>query len=160
MESVNTTPKQSSQENPMPIINQWIESCEKMSQRLRENNQDNESSYYEGRLTALLDVKNLIENNDPKLLTNKPKENPTPAHLQKLLEQIDHLALLTSGQCLVFDKEDQQIVDLQLMFANGETNPYLLKQMALHAKKFTIGKFREWTHELTQTEFMKIANLL
>jgi len=80
-------------------------------------------------------------------------------NLNELLEQVHHLCFLTSGQCLIFDKEGAQIGDLQAEFTSGETNRWLLKQIAEHAEKFTLGKFREWIQEMNKEDFMRITHL-
>lgn len=80
-------------------------------------------------------------------------------NLNELLGQVHHLVFLTSGQCLIFDKEGVQIGDLQGEFTSGETNRWLLKQVAEHAEKFTLGKFREWMQEMNKEDFMRITHL-
>ena len=71
-----------------------------------------------------------------------------PHHELPSLSKVHHLVFLTSGQCIIFDKQGNQISDLQVQFSKGETNIPLLKSVAEHAKKFTLCKFREWLQEM------------
>lgn len=71
-----------------------------------------------------------------------------------------HLVFLTSGQCLIFDKEGKQIDDLQAEFTNGETNTPLLKLVAEHAEKFTLAKFREWMQEMDKEDFLGLRTCI
>ena len=80
-------------------------------------------------------------------------------NLYTLLGTVHHLCFLTSGQCLIFDKEGEQIGDLQAEFTNGETNKWLLKLVAEHAEKFTLGKFREWMQEMDKEDFIRVTHL-
>ena len=80
-------------------------------------------------------------------------------NLYTLLDTVYHLVFLTSGQCLIFDKEGNQIDDLQAEFTSGETNIPLLKLVAEHAKKFTLGKFREWMQEMDKEDFLRVTHL-
>ena len=80
-------------------------------------------------------------------------------NLYTLLGTVYHLVFLTSGQCLIFDKEGNQIDDLQAEFTSGETNTPLLKLVAEHAKKFTLGKFREWMQEMDKEDFLRVTHL-
>ena len=80
-------------------------------------------------------------------------------NLYTLLGTVHHLCFLTSGQCLIFDKEGKQIGDLQAEFTSGETNTWLLKLVAEHAEKFTLGKFREWMQEVSKEDFLVLTNL-
>jgi len=80
-------------------------------------------------------------------------------NLYKLLGTVHHLVFLTSGQCLIFDKEEKQICHLQQEFTSGETNIQLLKLVAEHAEKFTLGKFREWMQEMDKEEFLRVTHL-
>jgi hypothetical protein len=80
-------------------------------------------------------------------------------NLYTLLGTVHHLCFLTSGQCLIFDKEGKQISDLQAEFVNGETNILLLKLVAEYAEKFTLGKFREWMQEMDKEDFLRVTHL-
>jgi|SRR5690554_1640156 len=80
-------------------------------------------------------------------------------NLYKLLGTVHHLCFLTSGQCLIFDKEGKQIPDLQAEFTSGETNTWLLKLVAEHAEKFTLCKFREWSQEMDKEGFIRVTHL-
>ena len=87
------------------------------------------------------------------------KNKETYEKLEDLLDSVYHLFYLTSGQCLIFDGELHQITELQAEFSNGESNIWLLKQIAGHAEKFTLVKFPEWSHELDKDEIYRITNL-
>jgi len=80
-------------------------------------------------------------------------------NLHALLGTVHHLVFFTSGQCLIFDKEGEQIGDLQAEFTSGETNVWLLKQVAEHAEKFTLAKFREWVREMDKEDFLRVTHL-
>lgn len=90
---------------------------------------------------------------------DKQKLKNKDIDLDYLLDRVHHLFFLTSGQCLIFDEDDNQIVDLQIEFCNGETNMWLLKLIAEHAEKITIGKFREWMQEIDKDDFLRITHL-
>ena len=87
------------------------------------------------------------------------KNKETYEKLEDLLEKVYHLFFLTSGQCIIFDKDGNQITELQAEFASGESNIWLLKQIAGHAERFSIVKFPDWSHELDKEEFYRITNL-
>lgn len=80
-------------------------------------------------------------------------------NLYTLLDTVHHLCFLTSGQCLIFDKQGKQIGDLQGEFTSGETNIWLLKLMAEHAENFTLGKFGKWMQEMEKEDFLRITHL-
>ena len=77
----------------------------------------------------------------------------------RLRKQVHSIAFLTSGQLMVWDKDGNQIPDLQLMFSDGQPNPHALKDIADHASKFYLCMFGEWTHEVDKGSFYKITNL-
>ena len=43
-----------------------------------------------------------------------------------LLLSVHHLIFFTSGQCMIFDEKQNQIIELQAEFINGEANIPLL----------------------------------
>ena len=65
--------------------------------------------------------------------------------LDHLLNRVHYLFFLTSGQCVIFDVDDNQIDDLQFEFVHGETNMWLLKLIAEHAEY--IYKMERKTHK-------------
>lgn len=90
----------------------------------------------------------------------KPLKNEEIRHkLPALLDKVCHLIFLTSGQCIIFDKNEEQISELQAEFTSGETNKWLLKQVAEHAGAFTIGKFRGWMQDINKEDFLRITHL-
>lgn len=90
-------------------------------------------------------------------IKSTPKENDKK--FNNLLKNVYHICFFVSGQCMIFDRNDDQIVELQVLFTSGESNPHLLKQIAEHAEKFTISKFRHWVAELDKEEFFNLTNL-
>lgn len=90
-----------------------------------------------------------------KNLKNEEIRNKLP----ELLKSVKHLTLLTSGQCLIFNDNGEQIGDLQAEFTSGEVNIWLLSQIAEHATKFTIASFRNWMQDMDKDEFIRITHL-
>lgn len=87
------------------------------------------------------------------------KNKETYGKLHDLLDKVYQLFYLTSGQCMIYDKDGYQISELQAEFANGESNIWLLKQIAGHAEKLYIAKVWEWAKELDKDEFFRVTNL-
>ena len=79
--------------------------------------------------------------------------------MKKLLQRVDHVTFLTSGQCFVFDKNREQIPELQLYFIEGKQNIKMLRMIADNANNFTVGKWKEWFFDLTKEEFFSLTNL-
>ena len=82
-----------------------------------------------------------------------------PPNLDVFLSKVHHLVFFSSGQCFIFDKEGNQITELQVPFLNGEINIPLLKVIAENAEKFTLAKFREWKQDLDKEDFFRFTNL-
>ena len=66
--------------------------------------------------------------------------------------------LLTSGQVLCWDENDEQLGEIQSINAN-KTDRFVLSEVVKHANKFSISKWREWSQELTKEEFINITGL-
>ena len=69
--------------------------------------------------------------------------NELSINYDHLLRSVHHLIFFTSGQCMIFDEKQNQIIELQAEFINGEANIPLLKRIVEHAEKFTLCKWRE-----------------
>jgi len=77
-----------------------------------------------------------------------------------LIKQVHTLAYLVGGSVLVWDCNDNQIIELQQVFIFERTFNYsLLKRIAENAQKIYIGKWREWTVNITFDDFMEITNI-
>lgn len=84
------------------------------------------------------------------------RNEETPEHL----DRVHQIAYMTSGQCLIFDVEGNQIPELQKELTKPRNgNIELLKQVAEKASMFSIGKFREWEKELSKEDFFVLTNL-
>lgn len=79
--------------------------------------------------------------------------------MEKIIKKAHNLIYLTSNQALIFDKEGNQITELQSIFANGEPNRKLLLQIAENCEVLSIGKWREWQQELSKEDFIKLLHL-
>jgi hypothetical protein len=79
--------------------------------------------------------------------------------MKELLKRVDHIVFLVSGQCFVFDKNREQIPELQLYFTEGKQNIKMLRRIANNANSFTVGKWKEWFFDLTKEEFFSLTNL-
>jgi hypothetical protein len=85
-------------------------------------------------------------------------------NLDKHIKQAHHLTYLTSGQCLIFNKDDKQISELQTYFTEpfkirSEEELILLHKIADNCEKITLGKFREWMEDIDKKEFLSLTNL-
>jgi len=76
-----------------------------------------------------------------------------------LLLSVHHLIFFTSGQCMIFDEKQNQIIELQAEFINGEANIPLLKRIVEHAEKITLCKWREWVQDVDKEDFIRITHL-
>ncbi len=75
------------------------------------------------------------------------------------IEKVKQVFFLTSGQALFFDKEGNQVSELQSLFASGQENKKILLEICEHAEKFTIGQWRVWTQELSKQDFIRLLHL-
>ncbi len=92
--------------------------------------------------------------------TEKSNQENKSNELYTLLGNVNELVYLTSGQCLIFDKDGNQISELQKELCKPKHgNIELLKKVANNAEKFTIGKFREWMQEVSKEDFLVLTNL-
>ena len=92
--------------------------------------------------------------------TENRKQEIKGDKLYTLLDNVHELVYLTSGQCLIFDKDGKQIPELQSKLCKPKHgNIGLLKKVANSSKKFTIGKFREWMQEISKEDFFVLTNL-
>lgn len=69
------------------------------------------------------------------------------------------ITVLTSGQVMVWDKDDVQIPEWQLVFKAGEANHELLQILASQCEKFSIGHWGQWRQMLTKEEFFGLLHL-
>jgi len=94
------------------------------------------------------------------MTTKNSNQKDTSNELCTLLGNASELVYFTSGQCLIFDKEGNQIPELQAELCKPKHgNIELLKKVANKAEKFTIGKFREWMQEVSKEDFLVLTNL-
>lgn len=85
-------------------------------------------------------------------------------NLDKYIKQAHHLTYLTSGQCLIFNKEGKQISELQTYFTEpfkirSKEELILLHKITNNCQEFTVGKFREWMEIIDKEEFLSLTNL-
>lgn len=79
--------------------------------------------------------------------------------MENFIKKAHNLVYFTSNQALIFDKEGNQIRELQSFFANGEPNRKLLLQIAENCEVLSIGKWCEWQQELSKEDFIKLLHL-
>lgn len=85
--------------------------------------------------------------------------NESSINYDHLLRSVHHLIFFTSGQCIILDKNGDQIIDLQIKFVSEESNIPLLKRIVEHAEKFTLCKWREWVQDVNKEDFIRITHL-
>lgn len=83
--------------------------------------------------------------------------------LNKLLSKVKQIIFLTSGQLMVWDKDENQIDELQAEFTDlsKPVNRILMKRIADKSKHFSIMKWGHggWIHELTKDEFYRLTGI-
>jgi hypothetical protein len=88
------------------------------------------------------------------------KEAVCPKNLTELLSKVYHLTLFTTGQCIILDRDNNQIPELQLYFIKRRQNRWLFSRIAEQAEKFSLCKFRKWKQDLGKEDFIKITRYL
>lgn len=64
--------------------------------------------------------------------------------------QAKSMWLFTNRNCLVFDKDGNQIVKYQAAISCSTLDPEVAFKATEEAEEFHIGKFREWEHEINR----------
>lgn len=79
--------------------------------------------------------------------------------MEKYINQAHEMALFTSGQVMVWDKDGNQIRQLQIEFNPGNKKRELLSQVIENCEVFNISCFREWNKKLSKDEIKGLLML-
>lgn len=73
--------------------------------------------------------------------------------------KVKEMILFTNRNCLIFNENDEQICEYQSKISCSHIDKKIARRITLESEKFSICKFREWTHEITKEEMQYILGV-
>lgn len=79
--------------------------------------------------------------------------------LEEALARAYKVTYLVSNQALIWDKQGEQIPELQKLFKPNKPKRKLLLRVAESCMEHTIGAWPEWFQSVTKEEFISLLHL-